>query len=304
MTANVAASVKARLLAQARMSGEEFERTLVRYAAERLLYRLGESPAAERCVLKGVSLLAAWIPDPHRATRDIDLLARGSTDEEAVRRLVEVVCAVECPEDAVDFDVEHMTIDPIRIEEKYKGRRVRFNAYLGKARIVVQLDIGTGDTPGVEEEVVGFPSMLPQLPRPRVRAYPREASIAEKFEAAISLGTRNSRMKDFHDLWALSEAFAFDGERLRRAVTSCLERRETSWRQPPVALRMTFYESEDLDARWRSYLESGSILMPPPRRFADVGEKLIRFLGPIHESMLADLPFTKKWVAGGPWQST
>ena len=41
MTRNVAASVKSRLLAQARATGEEFERTLVRFAAERVLYRLG-----------------------------------------------------------------------------------------------------------------------------------------------------------------------------------------------------------------------------------------------------------------------
>lgn len=36
MSADVAASVKARLLDDARARGEEFERTLVRFAAERL----------------------------------------------------------------------------------------------------------------------------------------------------------------------------------------------------------------------------------------------------------------------------
>lgn len=69
MSPDVSASVKARLLRQAKESGEEFERTLVRFAAERLLFRLGASTARERCILKGASLLAVWLPDPYRARR-------------------------------------------------------------------------------------------------------------------------------------------------------------------------------------------------------------------------------------------
>lgn len=57
MTPDVAASIRARLLRVGQQTGEEFERTLVRFAAERWLYRLGQSPARERCVLKGAGLL-------------------------------------------------------------------------------------------------------------------------------------------------------------------------------------------------------------------------------------------------------
>jgi len=53
MSPDIVASVRARLLNQAREQREEYERTLVRYADERLLYRLGESAARERCILKG-----------------------------------------------------------------------------------------------------------------------------------------------------------------------------------------------------------------------------------------------------------
>ena len=66
MSPDVAASIKARLLNQARAQGEEFERTLTRFAAERLLFRLGESAARDRCILKGASLLAVWLPDEMR----------------------------------------------------------------------------------------------------------------------------------------------------------------------------------------------------------------------------------------------
>ena len=35
--------------------------------------------------------------------------------------------------------------------------------------------------------------------RPIIRAYPREVTIAEKFNAMVVLDIRNSRMKDFYE---------------------------------------------------------------------------------------------------------
>src|SRR3989442_6154586 len=140
MSPDVSASVRARLLNQAKAQREEFERTLVRYAGERLLYRLGESPARERCILKGASLLTVWMPDPYRATRDVDLLAFGSPDEAAVRALVAEVCAVPCTEDGLRFDLSELVVEEIRGHEEYSGKRARFFAFLGSARIRVQMD--------------------------------------------------------------------------------------------------------------------------------------------------------------------
>src|SRR5690606_17864606 len=92
MSGDTAASVRARLLNHARDRGEEFERTLARFAAERFLYRLGASAARDRCLLKGASLLAVWLPDPYRATRDVDVLASGAVDDDAIRWLIAEVC--------------------------------------------------------------------------------------------------------------------------------------------------------------------------------------------------------------------
>ncbi len=186
MSRDIAASVKARLLAQAKAAGEEFERTLTRFGAERLLYRLGASTARERCLLQGASLLSVWLPDPYRVTRDVDLLAFGAADEASVRALVEEICAVPCPEDGLRFDLTAMTVEGIRVEEEYAGRRARLLAYLGTARIHVQVDVGFGDAGGATREEVDYPLLLPDLPAPKVLAYPREASVAEKFETMVS----------------------------------------------------------------------------------------------------------------------
>lgn len=86
--ANVAASVKQRLLNIASVSGEEFEQLLVRYASERMLYRLSVSSHRNAFVLKGALLFVAWEGMPHRATRDIDLLGFGDDSIDRMNRVI------------------------------------------------------------------------------------------------------------------------------------------------------------------------------------------------------------------------
>jgi hypothetical protein len=302
MSLNVAASVRARLLAQAKKSGEEFELTLTRFAAERLLFRLGASAARDRCLLKGASLLTVWLPNPYRATRDVDILASGPADDQAMRALVTEICAVPCPEDGLQFDLSELKIETIRPEEEYSGKRARFRAFLGNARIAAQLDIGIGDAVALEPEEITYPTLLPNLPAPRLRAYPREIAIAEKFEAMVKLGTRNSRMKDFHDVWALAEAFTFHGPSLQRAVATCFERRGTPWSAEAPVLSSAFYEMPAIATRWRNYLAAGAVLVPPPARFDVIGERLIQFLGPVQTSIMGGAGFDMTWT-GGPWKA-
>jgi hypothetical protein len=302
MSPNTPASVRARLLNQSKASGEEFERTLTRFAAERWLYRLGVSAARSRCVLKGASLLTVWLPDPHRATRDIDVLATGDTHDTAIRELLSDVCAVQCPEDGVTFDLSDLVIDPIRVEEEYAGVRSLFWAYLGVARIRMQVDIGIGDALTSDVNEIEYPAMLPNLPRANIRAYPRETSVAEKFEAMVKLGRRNSRMKDFHDVHALSSAFAFDGATLYAAIKGCFDRRGTPWTaERPDALTTSFYQEDALQKRWQAYLRGGNILIAPPTRFDEVGEHIIRYLGPVRDGIVAGEVFTATWTPEGVW---
>jgi hypothetical protein len=305
MSPDVAASVRARLLNQAKQRGEEFERTLARFAGERLLFRLGASAARDRCILKGASLLAVWMPDPYRATRDVDVLATGPTDDDAIRSLIAEICAVACPEDGLRFDLSELVVEAIRAEDEYSGKRARFRAFLGRARIAVQLDLGVGDAIAIAPEEITYPTMLSSLPAPRLRAYPREQTVAEKFEAMVKFDTQNSRMKDFHDVWALAGAFEFDGAALQHAVAACFDRRRTPWtEETPRALTTAFYHLPELTTRWRNYLAAGAVLIPPPARFGDIGERITSFLGPVRESIVATEPFARTWPLGGPWRET
>ena len=124
----------------------------------------------------------------------------------------------------------------IKDDEDYEGVRVLLQARLGVARISLQIDIGFGDviTPAPIE--VEYPTML-NFPAPRLRAYPRETVVAEKFEAMVKLGMANSRMKDFYDLWELSGRLDFDGSTLMAAIQATFQRRATAFpRGTPLSL--------------------------------------------------------------------
>ena len=304
MTPNMEASVKARLRNKMRDTGIEFQFLLTSYACERFLYRLGASPIRDRCILKGASLLAVWMDEPYRATRDVDVLALDGSDERYVRQLVATICGVPCPEDAVGFDLTSLRVFPIRTGQPYPSQRIKLTARLGNARIPLQVDIGFGDVvvPGPEE--VQFPTLMDGMAAPLVRAYPRTSTIAEKFEAIVQLGQQNSRMKDFHDIWALSETFSFDGSVLSDAIQACFSRRRTDWTiRVPLAVTPPFYADARLNRRWTNYRASTNPLVPPPEAFHIVGERIVAFLGPIRENVLEEVPFDMDWSPGGPWRA-
>lgn len=304
MTTNVAASIRARLLNRARAEGTEFQLFLDRYACERFLYRLGESEVRDRCILKGASLLALWMDEPYRSTRDVDLLAFGDNDKGTVRDVMAEICAVACPEDGVAFDLDTLKISAIRDGQRYGGQRASLLAILGTAKCNVQVDFGFGDvvTPGPED--AELPTLIRGVPAPFLRTYPQVSSIAEKFEAMVKLGTVNTRMKDFYDVWALSEAFAFDGSVLLEAVARCFDRRGTLWSaERPEALTPGFYSNPQLQDYWTAYGRQGWLLRLPPNAFEEIGSRIQSFLGPVRDSILVGEPFDMHWPAGGPWEA-
>ena len=121
----------------------------------------------------------------------------------------------------------------------------------------------------------------------------------------VQLGIGNSRMKDFYDVWALSETFAFDGIELSEAVEGCFARRGTVWSQAvPVALTSAFYSNADLQDRWQAYGQDGQLLSSPPSAFEDIGSRIQAFLGPVRETIIAEESFARHWPPGGSWRAS
>lgn len=252
---NMGASVRARLMSLSRSTGRPFETLLVHYALERLLYRLTRTEHAERFVLKGAMLLMTWLELPLRATRDIDFLGFGEPSPEGMLQVFREVLAVD-ENDGVVFDVGGLKVDRIREEVAYGGLRLQTTALIDKARVKVTIDIGFGDAtePGIEE--MDYPALL-DLPAPRLRTYARETFIAEKFQAMVDLGRANTRLKDFYDIWVLSRLFAFDDDRLARALAATFARRGTALpNQAPDALTPAFFADAEKKVQWRAFAEN------------------------------------------------
>jgi len=248
-----AVSVRARLLNLARQEGEDFQRLLIRFAIERLLFRLSRSEHAEEFVLKGATLFAQWLGKPHRATKDLDLLGRGGPDIERLVRVFQDVAVIACPEDGVVFGADAVVGRAIREDAQYQGVRVVVPGHLAGARFKVQVDVGVGDALVPPPEGIELDVLLP-LPAPRLKAYAKETVVAEKLEALVVLGLATSRMKDIYDLDLLRGRFDFDQD-LVEAIRATFARRGTPLPvELPIGLSDAFASDEGKRTQWRAFL--------------------------------------------------
>lgn len=225
-TANLARSIKDRLLNLSRSEGRVFDVVLVRFALERLLYRLSQTHHRDRFVLKGGLLVTIWLEDDNRVTRDADFLGHGDASAAQLIADFREIMSVDA-EDGLRFDVDALTATAIREELEYGGTRLRTTAYLERTRIPITIDIGFGDALADATKELDYPTLL-DLPAPHVRAYPAETVIAEKFQAMVNLGILNGRMKDYYDLWALPRTLTIADDALDAAIAATFERRRTA----------------------------------------------------------------------------
>jgi len=297
---DVAASIHRRLQNLPDLQ-QDFQYTLIRYAAERLLYRLSQSPHRDRFVLKGAMLFVVWIGHVPRPMKDVDLLGRGDLGIAELEEIFRGVCGIPCPEDGLAFDVGSVRAREIREEQEYGGIRVIARATLGRARIPIQVDVGFGDAIVPEAIEAEFPTLLDLAP-PKLRVYPRETVVAEKLEAIIKLGIATSRMKDIYDLHVLANQFAFPGLTLARTIRATFERRKTELpRSLSNTLGDSFLQDAGKRAQWAAFLRRMGA--GPQGLTLDEAVRIIQtFVGPPVEALAAGLTFDGTWPPSGPWQ--
>lgn len=263
MTKDLAASVRARLLNIAKSEGSNFNQLLVRYALERFLYRLSQSPHADRFLLKGALLFTLWYDMPHRPTRDADLLGFGPSDLQSISQTFRDIASITV-DDGITFDPESVTAEDIRKEAGYAGARVVITGELAKARCKTQIDIGFGDavTPGpVQSE---YPVLLEDFPAPRLRTYPVYTVISEKLHAIALLGMTNSRVKDYLDLWVMLDRESLNMNTLAQAISATFTRRGMAVPTDlPMGLSDEFSADPSRQALWAAFVRKNDLAMIP-----------------------------------------
>ena len=299
--ANLGASVAARLLNRARQTGDDHQTLLTSYCIERFLYRLGVSNCRDRFVLKGAMLLRLWSDQPYRATRDLDLLRLGNGAFDVIQEDLRAIAATPVPPDAVTFEAKRVKIESIRAEDEYAGTRATLPATCGKARINLQIDMGAGDIVWPPPQPCTYPGLL-DFPAPELLAYPREAVVAEKLEAMVVLGDRNSRIKDFFDLHYLASRFEFDRTILSEATRRTFERRRTPIpAEDPIGLTHEYWDNPSRPAQVKAFARRAGIAAPerPDGAFMDL---LHAFLAPVLEDARSGTSRRGAWHPGGPWR--
>jgi hypothetical protein len=269
---------------------------------ERFLHRLSKSSHVDGVLLKGALLLKTIGIPRARPTMDIDLLRRGKADRESLIALVRECALVVDETDGVTFDPNSIVASEISKDSDYEGTRIVLRGRMDNVRLSVQIDFGVGDAVSPTPRVIAYPTLFGEGPI-RLRAYPVEAAISEKFEAMVNRGLRNSRMKDFYDIWACLSHLQFDGETLKGSIAATFERRATPIpTESPVAMTAAFFASSVHQTQWRAFTRK--IFEPDlSDSFPDIVGKIEEFLMPPAGAAARSVKFPSYWKPNGPWSS-
>lgn len=258
------------------------------YALEGFLTRLAASSYADRLVLKGGVLLAAY--DARRPTRDVDMQARAVSDEQdAVLALVRDVAAVDL-DDGLLFHLQDASAEVIRAGEDYSGVRVTLSASLATARLSLHVDVSVGDPVWPPPRSVALPRLLGGTLH--VIGYPLAMVYAEKIATALHRGTVNTRWRDFADLYLLASRQPADADELRRALDTVAAHRSVVLE--PLAVVLAGYPAL-AQARWLAWRRKQHLEDRLPPAFADLMAAVAGFADPVLTGAVAG----HTWDPGG-----
>jgi hypothetical protein len=210
-------------------------------------------------LLKGAVLFAAWAGAPHRPSRDADLLGLQVASPEELMGVFRDVVRASTAQDGLEFDARSLRAIEIAEQQDSPGVRLTLRASLDRAVIPLQIDIAFGQAVVPKPEVVQLPTLL-DLPAPRLKAYPPEAVVAEKFEAVVKLGMVNSRLKDFYDLWYILTELALPLPQLSAALSATFTRRGTLLPlETPAALTAAFSNDPSRQRQWAGFLDRAGV---------------------------------------------
>ena len=162
----------------------------------------------------------------------------------------------------------------------------------------MQVDVGFGDIIHPDAVLADYPALL-DLPAPSLRIYPPETVVAEKAEAMVHLGSLNSRMKDFYDIWRMSQQFNFRSADLCEAIRGTFGKRETAVIEFDDLIT-ELLDSESFQKQWTAFLSKSAVI--GPETIAEVLASIGKFLSPVFSSISNNKALSKKWVPPGPWR--
>jgi len=293
-------SIKALIKKRAISENRTFQEMLTLYGLERALYRLSISSYAKSFILKGGILLYAMYKGQFiRGTSDIDFLSNDlNHDLERIKDVFAEIFNIDYLDDGITFDLSTLTASRIAEFKKYPGVTIQIHGFLDRTKLLVRMDVGFGDTIYPDSIHMTYPTLLDFDP-PMIYAYSKESIIAEKFEAIVSLGNANSRMKDFFDIYSLLKTYDFKGELLKESINETFKNRQTSF-DVIKAFEPAFLKDDYRLKMWKGFIKGKNV--EPFVEFENVVIEIQHFLSPLIQSLLEKTNFNKVWnYQNGKW---
>jgi predicted nucleotidyltransferase component of viral defense system len=198
---NTSTQLKALIRNISKEKSVEAEIILRNFMLERLLERISLSKFRDKFILKGGMLVAAMVGIDARATMDMDATIKGvAFSEEALKKMFEIILAYPI-DDGVTMFLKGF--ENIRDESEYPGIRVSIEALLDKTRQMLKVDITTGDMITPREMEYSF-KLLFEERMISILAYNLETVLSEKLETILSRSTTSTRMRDYYDVYILT----------------------------------------------------------------------------------------------------
>ncbi|MEW6027892.1 MAG: nucleotidyl transferase AbiEii/AbiGii toxin family protein [Chloroflexota bacterium] len=299
---NIPASIQARLQNKVGEIGQSFNDILQYYGMERFLYRLSKTRHVNDFILKGGLMFYGLGIPMRRVTRDIDFLGIAENARRDILSVFRDALSVAFPDDGILFDEKTLRVSETQAEADQGGVRVSFVGHLGKMKVPIQVDVGFSDELASETLCVDYPAILAGMETSRLRGYPTESIISEKYHAIVRFADANSRWKDYYDIYLLSETFEFESQSVANAIRATFETRPTELNeQIPPGLRESFAVSKQ--GEWGLFLEKGKLTNDAIQDLKAVVKRIWQFLDyPLREILEGkELP-SKRWTRGNGWK--
>ncbi len=290
---DIAASVLAKLKNKAKENGISYQQCLQLFFQEEFLRKLSASKYKDNFILKGGLFIYTLTNFESRATVDVDFLLRGiSNDMKLMDEIIDDILSVPTGNDFITFKAK--PTEPIAEHRKYHGISTQITGYIKNIRVPFNIDVGVDDVIIPCAQARSIKTQLDSFASPEIMTYSLESTIAEKFDAILQRFELTGRMKDFYDIYYLSEIFDFDGQKLLTAIKQTLGKRGTEYDVNSFERVKALVNDDSMQTKWRYFLKT---LHNPDIPFSLVMDKITIFLEPVWDKLFSQSDFFKKWIS-------
>ena len=224
---NQGISIRDKLRNIAKKEKKQINLMYLQYIFERFLYRVHKSKYKDNLILKGGVRLYCENFNI-RQTVDIDFLGQNISNQISnIKKIFQEICEIP-DKDPIVFYGDRISIEETMTFQEYGGFKIKIPYLFAKMNEILQIDIGFNDIIYPHAITISYPLLFDKSKSFTIKGYSIETFVAEKIHSIYSWGDLNSRMKDYYDLYKLSELIKLSQIPLLKAIKATFERRETA----------------------------------------------------------------------------